>query len=29
MEWNENDFSFYQTAENVSEKLFSLENYFS
>ena len=29
MECKENDFSFCQTAENVSEKLFSLKNYFS
>ena len=29
MECKENDFPFCQTAENVSEKLFSLKNYFS
>jgi len=29
MECKENDFPFCQTAENVSEKLLSLKNYFS
>lgn len=29
MKWRENDFSFYQTAENVSGKSFFLGKYFS